>query len=168
MKYTLSNHAFQRFCERIQKGATIKQAEDWVANAIKNGTNCGTTNGRHNYRYESYKLIVEPNSNIIVTIYHVNVLSNKELGDEIHQSIVTKVNRELRKAFKDKRKYMIEYHEANMKLWKANNPMTKKIICNEVNELKILLIKIDDDIEALKRTAKRYYIDQEKLYLIEH
>lgn len=167
MKYTLSNHAFQRFWERVQKGASKKRAEEWIENAIKKGVDCGIHEGRQIYRFENYKIVIDPNNNTVITISYFSVFNNKELSNEIHKTIVAKVNRELRKAFKDKRKYIIEYHEANMRLWKVNNPMTKQIIRNDINDLKLVLARIDDDIEALKKTAKKYYIDQEKLYLME-
>ncbi|WP_041635957.1 hypothetical protein [Macrococcoides caseolyticum] len=165
--YTLSNHAFQRFWERVQHGVSKKKATEWVENAIKKGINCGGEDDRHYYRYEDYKIVVSPTNKTIITIYNVSVFNNKELNNEIHEMIVAKVNRELKLSFKAKRKHMIQYHEASINHLKVNNPATKNIIKEDINELRSLLVRIDDDIEAIKKTAKKYHVNEDKLYLME-
>ncbi|RAI81994.1 hypothetical protein BFS34_003045 [Macrococcoides caseolyticum subsp. hominis] len=108
-EYTLSNHAFQRFWERVQHGVSKKKATEWVENAIKKGVECEEREGKRRFRFENYMISVSKDDNTIVTIYNVNVFNNKELSNEIHEMIVAKVNRELKKLYKEKRKQKTAY-----------------------------------------------------------
>ncbi|PKE40472.1 hypothetical protein [Macrococcoides caseolyticum] len=166
-EYTLSNHAFQRFWERVQHGVSKKKATEWVENAIKKGVECEEREGKRRFRFENYMISVSKDDNTIVTIYNVNVFNNKELSNEIHEMIVAKVNRELKKLHKEKRKQLIHFHESNIKYLKVNNPETKAIINEDIKQLNNFLVNIDDNIEAIKKTAKKYHVNEDKLYLME-
>ncbi|MBF7023720.1 hypothetical protein ISP05_01920 [Staphylococcus kloosii] len=161
-EYKLSQHAFERFKQRVGKGKTKDAALNWAVQAIQNSTNLGETNGYRFYKYGEFKIVVG-DKNQIVTISYFNDSHIKDFKKEINKTIRTKFINKLKPYYRMKKNLQIELYEAKIRQLKANNPKVKAVIEDEVVNLEKELVRTIGSIDNIIKAAEHYNVPSNEL-----
>lgn len=150
IKYELSNHAKQRYNQRVGKG----NGKAWVNHAIKNGIplddDC--------YRYGEYKIVVKGST--VVTISFHNNQQLRDFKQDVVKTIVNKFKRKLKPLQKRNKETQIEIYEAKIRELKARSPKVKETIAATISELEKDLNTVSTEINDLYRIAQMYHIQR--------
>lgn len=150
IKYELSNHAKQRYNQRVGKG----NGKAWVNHAIKNGIplddDC--------YRYGEYKIVVKGST--VVTISFHNDQQLRDFKHNVVKTIVNKFKRKLNPLLKRKKETQIEIYEAKIRELRARNPKVVTSIAEHIVELEKDLNAVSTEINDLYRIAQMYHIQR--------
>lgn len=158
-KYELTHHAILRAKERVGlkgKGEELKNhAKGWVSSVMPFAVYTGTTeDGRRHYRYKDFNIIVTE-KNVVVTI---SFYKGKEvdLSKEISDMVKRRIEKELRPLKRELRATAIKMHESEIKKYKSYNPKSIESIQNEIEDYKLKLSAIENEIDDISSLINRY------------
>lgn len=159
-EYTLTQHAFERFKQRVGKGKTKDDALNWAAQAISNSQYLGMTDGYRYYKYAEYKIVVGE-KNKIVTVSYFNASHTKEFKKEVNRHIRSKFRAKLQPFYRAKKSLQIEVYEAKIRQLKAKNPKTQAIIQEEISDLEAQLVRTIGSIDEIKRLGDHFNVPRD-------
>lgn len=161
-EYSLTDHAFERFKQRVGKGKTKSAALNWVSQSIANSTYLGETNGYRYYKYNEYKLVIGE-KNKVVTISYFNDSFTKEFKKDMNKFIRNKFINKLKPYYRVKNKLQIEVYEAKIKQLKVHNPDTKAVIQKEIEDLENQLVRTIGSIDNIIKLAENFNVPKNEL-----
>lgn len=161
-EYTLTQHAYERFKQRVGKGKNKSAALNWVVQAISNSIFIGESDSYRYYKYGDFKIVVGE-KNKIITISYFNDSHVKDFKKEMNSFIRTKFKNKLKPLYRIKKSLQIEVYEAKIRQLKVNNPTTKAIIQNEITDLESQLVRTIGSIDNIIKLAGNYNIPSNDL-----
>lgn len=161
-EYKLTEHAYERYKQRVGKGKSKSHALNWIVQAINNSNFLGETDVYRYYKYGEYKIVVGE-KNKIVTISYFNDSHIKDFKKEMNQYIRNKFINKLKPYYRVKKNLQIEVYESKIKQLKVNNPDTKEIIQKEITELETQLVRTIGSIDNIIKLGEHYNIPANEL-----
>ncbi|MFQ3872316.1 hypothetical protein [Staphylococcus sp. Mo2-1] len=156
-EYSLTQHAYERFRQRVGKGNNKDDALNWIAQAISNSVFVRQTDGYRYYKYGEYKIVVGE-ENKVVTISYFNDSHTKEFKKEVNKMIRAKFKAKLQPFYRAKKSLQIEVYEAKIRQLKAKNPKTQAIIQEEISELETQLIRTIASIDEIIKLGQHFNV----------
>lgn len=156
-EYLLTQHAFERFKQRVGKGKSKADALNWVAQAISNSILVRQTDEYRFYKYGEYKIIVG-DKNKVITISYFNDSHTKNFKKEVNKLIHNKFKSKIQPFYKVKKNLQIKIYEAKIRKLKAKNPKTQEIIQQEISELEKQLIRTISSIDEIIKLGEKYNV----------
>lgn len=166
MTYTISNHAMERYAERVSrvgygKQSFRKQVEEWAKANVPKATYLGKkADGHYHYRLDNLELVVSTD-NYLVTILDVD--PDFDIIDDIVTAVSDGIKRQLERTIRPykrmQRELLIEMHEREIDRLKVYNPETQEIIGGKINEVQTQLTEVEAKLRSIQRLASKYGVD---------
>lgn len=158
-KYALTHHAILRVKERVGikgKGKELEgNAMSWVNSIMRYAVYTGTgEDGRRHYRYKDFNIIITENNVVITVSFYKG--KEIELSKEIRDMVQRRIEKELRPLKRELRATAIKMHESEIKKYKSYNPKSIKSIQNEIEEYKLKISSIENEIDDISSLINRY------------
>lgn len=163
----LTNHAFERYLMRVNQDHSREQAKTWVAQALNKGKYVSKQKGGNEiYVYNGTKLVIDKHMNIvtIMTDQEADWESIKDTREDIEQFIIRKLNREAKPLIQKCDNIQINIYEKEISKLKARNPETQSIIQKDIDTLINDKKNVENKLEGICKTAKKYYIEPQKVH----
>lgn len=160
--YTLTEHAYERFRERVNIGKSKQDAMNWITTAIKHGACMGNRGEYRYYKFKHYKIVIGEKDKV-VTISYFNDSYVKDFKREMNALIRNKFIGKLKPFYSIRKNLQIEIYEAKIRRLKTNNPETKNIIAGNIEELENELVKTISAIDSIIKAGEHYNVPNKEL-----
>lgn len=165
-KYNITNHAMERYAERVSrvgygKQSFRKQAEEWAEANVPKSTSLGKkADGHLHYRIDNMELVVSTDDQLITIL---DVDPDLDIIDDIVHAVSDGIKRQLERTIRPyrrmQRELLIEMHEREISRLKVFNPETQDIIGGKISEVQSQLTEVEAKLRSIQRLASKYGVD---------
>lgn len=158
-KYNLTNHAYHRYLERIGKGEKhhiLNRLTQLLENSRE--TSPGTNNSTVHFSKGIAIVLAEDNYTILTVYRRKPDVLNSDLFEGIIGVVKGELCKEERQLKAEKRRLLIEMHEAEIRKLKVFNPDTQSIIQRKIDGLTTQVSIINDKLRQADEIRKKFKI----------
>ncbi|PTJ54225.1 hypothetical protein [Mammaliicoccus sciuri] len=158
-KYNLTNHAYQRYTQRVKKSSEA-QVLNRLTQLLETCTVSEPGNqGSTIYYAKGLAIVLAPDNYTIATVYPKDAdVLNSDLFASIIDVVKSEVFKEERQLKAEKRRLLIEMHEAEIRKLKVFNPDTQSIIQRKIDAIRENVTKINDRLDQANAVRRKFNI----------
>lgn len=163
-KYHVTQHAIERYWQRVHIGKTRNDMYNWISQAIENGIfiNTDEEEQKHYYRFNEYKIVLSFDNKVITISYYYSQ-DLKEFKKDINAAIIKKFKKQLKPYLKIEKDTLINMYETKIKRLKARSPKIKETLDETIEELERDLKNARHNINDILKISHKYYLTKKDL-----
>lgn len=159
LKLNLTNHAYQRYLERVSESAKRHEAANKLTQLVNVSKDSESGDNESTIYYSKGLAIIVANDGVnVLTVFRKSRFNDCDLFNNIIKIAKREVFKEERHLNTLKRDLLIEWHEAEIRKLKVFNPETKAVIQRKVNELTAEITDVNDSLRQAKDVRRKFGI----------